>query len=292
MKKTIVSNYDSVGEFIAYVTDKSRKPRRGLTTNSRDKDRSEFFWTKTFEDAVELHRVGWPEGTARVAEYREALSAWIAAAVSAKSKRFHWEVVGDFIDVGRYMTGEPEVFGNETPDGETISGRIVSIRLNASVSGAVSAETICARGVTVLVAVDLLEALGIQCEVIAACGGRSNGGYAGNDPSVEQADYNVVVKRAGEAVDPDRLSFVVAHPSFFRRFGFAWEELQGLSPSATAPARLSDYGKREGVVEIDHLLTGSSLDSEQIKSQVLKIAAQCGVEFTDEQAEAIAEATA
>ena len=292
MKKTIVSNYDSVGEFIAYITDKSRKPRNGLKTNSRDKDRDEFFWTKTFEDAVELQRVGWPEGTARVAEYREALSAWIAAAVSAKSKRFHWEVVGDFIDVGRYMTGEPEVFGNETPDGETINGRVVSIRLNSSVSGAVSAETICARGVTVLVAVDLLEALGIQCEVIAACAGRSCGGYAGNDKSVEQADYNVVVKRAGEAVDPDRLSFAVAHPSFFRRFGFAWEELQGLSPSATQPAKLSDYGKREGVIEIDHILTGTSLDSDQIKSQVLKIAAQCGVEFTDEQAEAIAEATA
>lgn len=292
MKKTIVSNYDSVGEFISYVTDKSRKPRRGLTTNSRDKDRDEFFWTKTFENAVELHRVGWPEGTARVAEYREALSAWIAAAVSAKSKRFHWEVVGDFIDVGRYMTGEPEVFGNETPDGETISGRVVSIRLNSSVSCGVSAETICARGVTVLVAVDLLEALGIQVEVITACGGRSIGGYAGNDPSVEQADYNVVVKRAGEPVDPDRLSFCVAHPSFFRRFGFAWEELNGLSPSATQPAKLSDYGKREGVIEIDHILTGTSLDSDQIKSQVLKIAAQCGVEFTDEQAEAIAEATA
>lgn len=292
MKKTIVSNYDSVGEFISYVTDKSRKPRRGLTTNSRDKDRDEFFWTKTFEDAVELHRVGWPEGTARVAEYREALSAWIAAAVSAKSKRFHWEVVGDFIDVGRYMTGEPEVFGNETPDGETINGRVVSIRLNSSVSCGVSAETICARGVTVLVAVDLLEALGIQVEVITACGGRSCGGYAGNDPSVEQADYNVVVKRAGEPVDPDRLSFCVAHPSFFRRFGFAWEELNGLSPSATQPAKLSDYGKREGVIEIDHILTGTSLDSDQIKSQVLKIAAQCGVEFTDEQAEAIAEATA
>jgi hypothetical protein len=288
-KQTVVGNYDSVGEFVAYVTDPSRKPRRGLTVNSRDENK-DFFWTKTFDEAVALHRTGWPEGTAQVNEYRDALSAWIAAAVSAKSKRFSWDVVGDFIDVGRYMTGEPEVCGSETPDGDTLQGRIVSIRLNASVSGAVSASTIAARGVTVLVAVDLLEALGIQCEVIVACGGKGLS-YGGNDPAVDQADFNVTVKRAGEQVDPDRLAFAVAHPSFFRRFGFAWEELAGLSPSATMPVKLSDYNSREGVIEIDHLLTGTSLDSDEIKSQVLKIARQCGVEFTDEQAEAIAEAT-
>jgi len=288
-KKTIVGNFDSVGQFLDYVTDPTRKARSGLIENSQDTGRRDFFWTETFLDAVKLSRSGWAEGTAKVASHRDAMASWIAAAVSAKAKAFAWDVTGDFIDVGRYLSGEPEAFGSEQNHGEQINGRVVTIRLNASVSGGVSADTICARGVTVLVAVDLLESLGLQVEVIAACGGRGHGG-CGNDPRVAQADYNVTVKRAGEAVDPDRLSFVIAHPSFFRRFGFRWEELQGLSPSATAPAKLSDYGTRDGVIEIDHLLSGSSLSHEEIQEQVLKIAAQCGIEFDEDQIAEIANA--
>lgn len=284
-KKIVVDCFDSVGDFVGYCTDPKNTVRKGLSVASDNTGRDDFFWTSTFDEAVTLSRVGWPEGTAKVTKYRNALDSFVTAAATAKSRQFGFDVTGDYIDVGRYLSGEPEVFGTEFEDGDSIRGKVVSIRLNASVSGSVSADTICARGVTALVAVDLLESLGVRCEVVVASGSRSSDwGGCGNDPTIERYDFNVVVKQAGEPVDPDRLAFAVAHPSFFRRFGFRCEELGGYSPSGACPAPLTDYGKKPGVIEIDEILSGAALKPDQVKRNVLKIASKCGIEFTDEQA--------
>jgi hypothetical protein len=281
-KRAVVDTFETVGEFIEYTCDKSHKIRSGLVENSHDTDRDGFFWTKDWKEACKLWQTGWADGTAKVIEHREGLQSFVTAAATAKSRKFGFDVVGDFVDVGRYLSGEPEVFGTEFDQGDSIRGRVVSIRLNASVSGGVSADTICARGVTTLVAVDLLESIGVQCEVIVACGARGNGGL-GADPNLGLYDFNVTVKAAGEAVDPDRLAFTVAHPSFFRRFGFRCEEIAGYSPSSTAPAKLQDYEQRKGVIEIDHILSGASLSREELQKNVLAIAAKCGIEFSQEQ---------
>jgi len=37
------------------------------------------------------------------------------------------------------------------------------------------------------------------------------------------------------------------------------------------------------VIEIDHILSGSSLDAEALRKNVLAIAAKCGIEFSQEQ---------
>lgn len=280
-KKVVVKNYECVAD---YVADVSRNvPREQLKANSsHDTGRRDFFWTERYEDAQALAISGWADGTARVASQRDRFAAFISAAKAIKAKSFGWDVEGQFVDVGRFLSGEPECFGTEFDNGESISGRVCSIRLNACVSGAISADTICARGVTVLVAVDLLEACGIRCEVTVS---------AATQTSALQLDSNVVVKKAGDAVDLDKLSFCIAHPSFFRRFGFRFCEIYGHDPSNCYPCPLSDYGQ-QGVVEIDEILSGASLSPAQLQANVLKIAKSCGLDFNDEQIAELAAAGA
>ena len=79
------------------------------------------------------------------------------------------------------------------------------------------------------------------------------------------------------------VELTVAHPSFFRRFGFRWMELYGHSPSNCHPAAVDDYGTREGTVEIDEILSAVNLSAESLKSNVIKIAEKCGLSFDDEQ---------
>lgn len=282
-RKKIVDEFDSVGDFVAYVTDPSKKTRAGLECPSVIDGRKDFFWTETFAEAVQLSQVGWPEGTGKVVKHREGMDAFVTAAVSAKTRQHGWDLTGDYIDIGRYMTGEPEVFGCEIDNGESLNGKVVSIRLNASVSGAVKPETICARGVTVLVAVDLLESLGVRCEVYVSSGAEAAWSGAGNDPALEHYDFNVLVKRSSEPVDPDRLAFAVAHPAFFRRLGFRCEELVGYSPNGARPSPLLDHGKRGNTIEIDEILTAAALKPKELKQNVLAIAKKCGVDFNDEQ---------
>lgn len=283
---TIVKRFDSVTDLIAEATDSSRPIRPGLKVTSQDTHRPEFFWTKTFEEAVELARGGWAEGTAKIVEHREQCAAFLAAAKTAKAREFGWDVTGQFIDVGRLLSGEPECCGSEFDGGTQLASRVVSIRLNQSVSAAISADTICARGVTVLVAVDLLESCGVRCEVTVSKGSKSNGG----EGSVKnlQVDTHVVVKQAGDAVDLDKLAFWVAHPASFRRFGFRLNEQNGLSPCGSCPAQLSDYGADPNVIEIDHILSGASLSPKQLQDNVLAIARACGLEFDADELAAIA----
>lgn len=279
--ETIVKHYECVAD---YVADVSRNvPREKLKANSsHDTGRGSFFWTETYEEAQSLSVSGWADGTARVAAHRDRFTAFLTAAKAIKAKSFGWDVEGQFVDVGRFLSGEPECFGTEFDYGESIAGRVCSIRLNACVSGAVSADTICARGVTVLVAVDLLEACGIRCEVTVS---------AATETSALQLDSNVVVKKASDPVDLDKLAFCVAHPSFFRRFGFRFCEIYGHSPSACHPCRLSDYGQK-GVVEIDEILSAASLSPSQLQANVLKIAKSCGLDFNEEQIAELAAAGA
>ncbi len=268
--KTITKDYETVSDYLADLA----RSDKGVSQNSQSTGRRDFFWTETYAEAGELFAKGWADGVARVNKHREGLSAFIAAAKTAKSRTFGWDVTGDFIDVGRVLSGEPECCGQEFESGETVSTKVVSIRLNQCVSGAVSADAIAARGVAVLVAVDLLESCGIRCEVVCSTATSGHGLHL---------TANVVAKRPGEIVDPDRLAFTVAHPSFFRRFGFRWMELYGHCPSNCHPAAVADYGKRQGTIEIDEILTAVDLSPKSLKENVIKIAEKCGLTFDDEQ---------
>ena len=276
-QKKIAKDYENVSDFLADIG----VAKEGVANDSHDKGNKPFFWTSTYEEAEALYAKGWPEGVERVAKRREGLSAFLDAAKAAKASEFAWEVVGDFVDTGRYLSGEPECFGSTWDAGEQQSARVASIRLNTCVSASVDAKVIAARGVAVLVAVDLLESCGIRCEVIVSQGTKTHDLLL---------DSNIVVKRPNEVVDPDRFAFVVAHPAFFRRFGFRFMELNGHRPSWCYPCPLQDYGKREGVVEIDEILSHTGVSDEALKQNVLKIAEKCGLTFTDEQIAALASA--
>lgn len=266
-------NFETVNEFVRYA--------ECATSNfsdppSRDTGRDEFFRTSRFEEAVCLASSGWKDGADRIAGLRSGFEAFLSAAVDAKARSYGYDVSGHYVDVGRYLSGEPECFGVEAEYGDQIGTRVVGIRLNACVSGSVSAEDITRRGLTVLLAVDLLESCGIRCEVLVS----QSTEYCG---TVQEA--NVPVKHARDPVDIDRLAFTIAHPSYFRRFGFAYCESKGHHPSSCNVARMSDYGSRDGFIEVEEVCTAQGFSDDQIKQNVLHIAKACGLSFEDSQIE-------
>lgn len=270
-KHNITREFDNVTEYLAYLN--SNEPARGVYAEHDGRGQANFFGTPDYASAERLVETGWADGAKKVADRREQFDAFLTAAKAAKASRWDWEVTGHFIDVGRYLSGEPEVFGTEFDDGESNAARVASIRLNSCVSASVSTDAIIARGVTTLVAVDLLESCGIRCEVILSQATKAD--YVAN--------HNIVVKKPSEPVDVDRLAFWLAHPSAFRRFGFKAMEIEGHSPSGCYPTKMSDYGNRQGTVELDSVCTATGLDAEQLKKDVLEIAKRCGLQFSDEQ---------
>lgn len=285
--KTTVHNFDNVGDYLRFLADTKQVHKLIETSDTR----GPVAWngnTNSLDHAVSLVETGWADGAAKVAHWRDRLSCFLDAAKTAKSRTFAWDVVGDFVDVGRYLTGEPECFGAEQETGEQLSGKVVTIRINACVSGALQPEAIIARGVSVLVAVDLLESLGRRCEVIVSQATSTvRHGGAGSTANL-RLDCNVTVKKAGQPLDIDRLAYAVAHPGWFRRLGFKFMELCGHSPSGCMVSDLTDKGCRPGVVEVDSLLTHVSLSERSLREHVLEVVKACGLEFSEEQLSLIA----
>jgi hypothetical protein len=253
----------------AFVEDVQQVPKvKGIS--SRDVGRDSHFGTHTFEQAVELAHVGWPEGAARVAEIRASLDKYVEASKVAACQQFAWDVVGDFVDVGRVLFGEPEACGsyNEYETGRFGSQRVVRLYANLGVSAGVKAEAIFARGAVVLAAVDVLESLGLRVELWA---GKATSRVSGGEA---QHQVEVLVKAASQPVDVDRLAFALCHNASLRRLCWSHQERFGFLPNHCYPAALV---VDEGCVATSEARRDGSHTQEELAAEVAKLCEQCGV---------------
>jgi hypothetical protein len=207
-KKHSVTRYESFSEFMDHV--------ESPVTNgeSRNDGRAEWFGTPNFAAAMTLAREGWPEGLERIQKLTARLEHVTGSMVH--KPEVQWDVAGDFADAGLFTTGVPECMGSfvESEQVTAGSGKIVRILMNLSASCCVDVETIMRRGAAACALADALETAGRSVEIIMSA--ATNYGW--------NVETYVPVKAAGEALEMDRMAFLLAHPSSFRRLIFsAWE---------------------------------------------------------------------
>lgn len=194
--------------------------------------------TKTFAEAMDLARKGWPEGLAKVKAMAEQI--WRVVGQEVKKLEFNYEVAGDDVDVGRFLTGEPENMMEYIEEPSVGRGKIVHIYVNTVASCGISQETMYNRGAAVLALVDALEKLGFSCcvQTIDAISERWSG-----DKNILR--YNVTLREAGEALDMDRLAFALAHASWLRRLIFSAMEQESPELRRMFGIGMGAYGNPE-----------------------------------------------
>lgn len=256
-------------DFDSFVADVCQLPGHpGIS--SRDVGRASHFGSYTFDQAVALAKTGWAEGAARVSDIRSSLDRYVEASKVQACQQFAWDVVGDFVDVGRVLSGEPEACGSysQCETGRFGSQRVVRLYANLGVSAGVKAEAIFARGAVVLAAVDILESLGLRVELWAAkATSRSSGAPA-------QHQVEVLVKAANQPVDVDRLAFVLCHNASLRRLFWSHQERHGFLPTACWPAALD---VEEGCVTTSEARRAGSHSQAELVAEVAKLCEQCGI---------------
>lgn len=267
---TVNHNRHSFDSFDAFVEDVKQVPAKG---SSRDIGREEFFGTKDFDEAVSVAGTGWREGAERVSQIRGSLDRFVEAAKIAATQQFAWDVTGDFVDVGRVLSGEPESCGSYSSDDVARSGsqRVVRLFCNLGVSGSVKHEAIFARGACVLAAVDVLETLGVRVELWAAKATEKK-----TNAPVHQVE--VLVKSADQPVDVDRLAFILCHPSCLRRLFWSHQERHGYLPNFCYPHHLA---VDEGCVATSECRRSGSHTTDELAAEVVKICGECGVIIPD-----------
>lgn len=208
--------FDTLWEFLNFV--ESPVTTHKLGRASIEQPSSSWNGYATVAQAAQMGREGWEEGVKLADEFSVELSN----AVSGKmlEPEVHWDVTGDWLDVGRYVTGEPEVFGEmiETEYERTAyPPKVIHIVVNVCASSGVSEDVIKRRGAAVAALVKALELKGRRCKIDVVA--PNNGGRSGRTFYL-----TIAAKPAEEPMQLNKLVFLMAHPSMLRRLIFsAWE---------------------------------------------------------------------
>jgi hypothetical protein len=170
----------------------------------------------SWQEALRLAEDGWttvlPEVDAEIAELRERVGDEVLTTALVPS----WDVTGSEVDIGAYLSGEPECMVDAVPQRISARGRVVTFLVPAGYVHTTPHTAVHNRGV----------ALAALCSSIIAAG-HSVEIWSGFCPYVSETDRHAAVARVispAEPFDMGRLMFVMAHPAMLRRLWFAvWD---------------------------------------------------------------------
>lgn len=185
-----------------------QRPGQSFTYCTSLNATEEWTGTKSFDHALQLMDNGWPEGLARIQELKREIKA---PSAMSETFAFHHSESGDEPDIGRFVDCEPECMMEFHTEYVPRSGRVVRLMLNAFVSAGISRESIFLRGAAAMALSDAIEQTGLRCEIDLIMAAKSNSCSL-------LTDVVIPIKAADQQIEPDRLAFMLAHPSIFRRF--------------------------------------------------------------------------
>lgn len=227
------------------------------------------WYGSSFERAVERSVIGWPKGRDRVLALRAEIEEFVKDTINAASREVHYDVTGNWVDVGRYMTGEPECCGYERQaDWANIQERVAKIVVNVSAMADVEKDAIFSAGAAAVAAIDICEALGKRCEVWIGSGSKRR-------DDDKQLQVLVLAKAANQPVDIDRLSFLFCHAGVLRRLLFSVEEDLGFAPNNSKTTKLD---VPDAVVTPE--VRGSDSTVEKRRERALSVCRSLGISVT------------
>lgn len=192
--------FDGLDTLLDYVTTNMVEPKR--SGSSAQEGSGGFNAFATYDEAVNTFRkqpekvVHFDPAELRIKDDSEA------------GNTVDYDVVGDYIDMGRFMEGIPEAWGSM--HNGNARNRRVNIILAVGQTWDVRHEDITHRGERVLRLVDALEAGGVRTQIV---------GIASN----ECGHIEVTIKRHDEPLTLTDLA-VISHPEFLRRVVFRINE--------------------------------------------------------------------
>ena len=178
----------------------------------REEAGNEFSGCKTFDDAMQLARTGWPDGLELMMKMRQDLGVVFGSMVKRARMRNDW--TGGTVSVQRWLNNKPKIFRRRVTQFEVGTGRVLDLNVDVSGSMFNDKTKLMRRGASILLLIDALESAGISCQLMVH-------DRTGGDVGDFSYCVRVPIKKAGEQLDMDLLAFVLVHPARLRRLYFA-----------------------------------------------------------------------
>lgn len=213
--KTLTHTYDSLQAFADFAAGGDQNDSSRVSRQTTDIYGKGWFGTETFAEASALVREGWSEPRADVLALTGAIVTDAMASVDAMRMRAHFDFTGSEVDMGRFVTGEPENMVDYRMTAEQSFDRVFTLVVSIGVSAGISPEKIRARGAAIMALVDVLGQCGISTEIYAehVCEAGS-----------QKISNMIKVKSSDADTDLDTVMYAVAHPSMVRRMVFSAQE--------------------------------------------------------------------
>ena len=184
----------SISALVDYVS--NHKPKIGSSTYIHNQ---EWYGTRSLDQAIDLFKYK------RHLLLPKGFQQKYIKNINANGIDVEYNVTGDYLDIGRYMSGEPEVFGTNI-NGD-LTGKVIRVYINASVSAVYGAQEIMTGA----------EKLAEIINALYVSGARVSTTFM----SAEETQWiEVKLNDFGDPLSPVDL-VAVASPSFIRRLCFA-----------------------------------------------------------------------
>lgn len=205
--KRDIEIYDSLGEAV-------RHAKNNPSPKSSDANGKSFAGTKDLSEACDLALNGWSEVRPQVDKLFGELESSISLTLDEQfGIRFDYS--GDSVDMGRYMSGDPECMMDYVTEPQARMGRVIKVMVNVANSAMISTEQIISRGVVIVALLDVLKKLGLGVELWTEMAISDKGVDNGN-----RFSQLVKIHDSADMLDVDSTMFAIAHPSMLRRIGF------------------------------------------------------------------------
>lgn len=215
------THFESLGDFLAAASGPGHE--RAMSSKREGRGEIEFSGTRTFEEAMALVRNGWPEGRKRL---MQAIASAQASPTFTQSVTM--DVAGAYPIAALAAAGDPCSMVDLAPVEDRVRP-VVRLLIQRAASAAYETSEFENYGAAVMSYVDGLEQAGFRCE-ITIC-------FASDLHEDGDQFMTVIVKRAEEPIEIDRMAFVMVHPAMFRRIGFAvYENTPGLCDALSRQA--------------------------------------------------------
>ncbi|HHT9079583.1 TPA: DUF7192 family protein [Flavobacterium psychrophilum] len=215
-----------------------------------------------WNESKRLALMGWQKGLVEVDKFQARVNELITSKIVRHKPVY--AVAGNYIDIGNYLSNDPECFITKEYDENNQKGKIITIVCSIGFSAAISPETIIQRGAMVCALIDAIEYAGYRAEVI--CNKATSTSIYLRDGSNKDngwLEVDVTIKKANQALNRIELAFCLAHPAMLRRIMFSVAEIEGWS-DYTYGYGYSSKATNKGDIYIEEVFSGVVSDDKAI----------------------------
>ena len=168
----------------------------------------------TLPDSIALATEGWGDAP----NLGEQCNAIVEGIAEAEAEGTMASVSGAFLDIGAFVSGEPECFQEFTP---VPAPKTMRMGVNIMISCENSKTQIAFKGAVMIAVIRSLEMSGVAVELDCVIANQPS-----NRASKIFENITFPLKRAGERVDENQLAYWVCHDSALRQIYFSYQDTQ------------------------------------------------------------------